>query len=66
MTRPEGYRFCPGKRSLHPGESQFQVRTSFDGLTLTIVVTVVICGEPGSPVDRDHAHLLREFMEAPR
>jgi hypothetical protein len=44
--------------------SRFQVQTSFDGGTVKIIAIVEIRGAPGVRVDRDHDHLLHEFMEA--
>jgi hypothetical protein len=49
---------------IHVDDACLQVQTCSETDNLTFVATLEIRNVPGARVDRDHDHLLREFMEA--
>ena len=61
---PNGEKFDLQDRIVQAGVSSFQIRTRSERGNLTSIVRVEVSGERKLLVDRDHDHLLREFMEA--
>ena len=61
---PNGEKLDLRDRIVQAGVSSFQIRTRSERGNLTIIVRVEVSRERKVLVDRDHDHLLREFMEA--
>jgi hypothetical protein len=64
MTGASAHKAALGNRIVHGGNTGAQTRAISEGGCLTIVVTVGGPQWPGARVDRDHDHLLHEYMQA--
>jgi hypothetical protein len=61
---PKGEKSGLGGRIVQAEISSFQIETRSVGGDLTIIVRVEVPAERRPLADRDHDHLLREFMQA--